>query len=211
MPQDENQPTAWFEPLYRDADDQGSGLPWANMDTQPSFRAWLDRNELQGNGKKAVVIGCGMGDDAIELESRGFSVTAFDVSESAIAHCRRRFPDSSVDYLVADLFDLDPEWRQRFDFVLEIYTIQALPPRYESTVVPTIAGLVASGGRLLVVAIVGDEERSFDAGPPWILTPEHIASFEAQGLSVVDRFTREKASRQGDDVWVTTFTRPASR
>jgi SAM-dependent methyltransferase len=207
MPPEEDKPTAWFEPLYSAADEQGSGVPWANMSTQPSFQAWLDKHDLNGQGKSALVIGCGMGDDAIELESRGFTVTAFDVSESAIDHCRRRFPDTTVDFQTADLFGPPPAWKHRFDFVLEIYTIQALPPKYEDTVLPTIAGFVAPGGRLLAVAIVGDGPRSFDAGPPWALTKEHVSSFESQGLTVSDQFIREKPSKRGDDVWVTTYTR----
>jgi len=39
-----------------------------------------------------------MGDDAIELESWRYQVTAFDVAESAIDHCKRPFPDSTVDF-----------------------------------------------------------------------------------------------------------------
>lgn len=208
MPE-EDKPTAWFEPMYRDASDEGEGVPWANMETQPSFKAWLERNTLDGTGKTALVVGCGMGDDAIELESRGFAVTAFDVSESAIGHCRRRFPDSGVDFQLADLFEPNEQWRGRFDFVLEIYTIQALPPKYESIVIPKIADFVAPDGRLLVVAITTDAERSFDNGPPWPLTPAHIGAFEMQGLVVVDHFEREKASKRDEDVWVTTFERPS--
>jgi hypothetical protein len=30
---------------------------------------------------------------------------------------------------VADLFNPPSEWKHHFDFVLEIYTIQALPPK----------------------------------------------------------------------------------
>ena len=54
------------------------------MQTHPSFAKWLNENTLVGVGKSALVIGCGMGDDAIELEALGFRVTAFDVSETAI-------------------------------------------------------------------------------------------------------------------------------
>jgi cyclopropane fatty-acyl-phospholipid synthase-like methyltransferase len=206
MPE-ENKPTEWFDPMYRNADNDGNGVPWANMETHPSFRAWLDRHELLGQGKTALVVGCGFGDDAIELASHGFTVTAFDVSEAAIAHCKRRFPDSSVNFLVADLFKPNPEWNRQFDIVLEIYTIQALPPKYESEVIGKIANFVSENGQLLVVAIVSEEERTFESGPPWALTPAHIESFVSHGLEVSDHFIREKASSRGSDVSVTTFIR----
>ena len=81
----EDQPSDWFEPLYAVSNTNGEGVPWASMETHPSFRKWLSHNPLEGGGKLALVVGCGMGDDAIELESLGFQVTAFDVSETAIS------------------------------------------------------------------------------------------------------------------------------
>ena len=192
---DENNPTAWFDPLYAEADEDGTGVPWANMSTHPGFDAWLKKKALEGNGKNALVVGCGMGDDAIELASHGFSVTAFDVSESAIAHCRRRFPDSTVDFCVADLFAPPEAWRRRFDFVLEIYTIQALPPKYENEVIGRIADFVGKDGQLVTVAIVSDEERTFDSGPPWALTPEHQAAFVERGLALADHQVLSGESR----------------
>ena len=206
----EDEPTAWFEPLYREADGSGEGVPWANMETHPSFQAWLERHDLNGGGRKALVVGCGMGDDAVELVSLGFDVTAFDVSGSAIDHCRQRFPDAPVDWVVADLFEPNERWIERFDFVLEIYTIQALPPRYEEEVIGKIAGYVAPGGDLLVIAVVGNDPRSFAAGPPWVLTPAHPETFESHGLEVTDQFAQEGASRQGRDILVTTFQRTSN-
>jgi len=205
----EDQPTEWFDPLYQETDASGSGVPWANMETHPSFREWLSRNALDGHGKTALVVGCGMGDDAIELASRGFAVTAFDVSEAAIGHCGRRFPDSPVDFRVADLFGSNPQWERRFDFVLEIYTVQALPPKYEAEVIGKIANFVCVGGQLLVIAVVAEEERSFESGPPWILTPGHRAAFASHGLEIADQFEQVKASRQGHNISVTTFKRLA--
>lgn len=162
----ENQPTNWFEPLYAGSDTNGEGVPWANMATHPSFDSWLTKNSLEGDGKLALVVGCGMGDDAIELETRGFKVTAFDVSETAIKFCKERFPQSKVEFLQADLLETQSQWQQNFDFVLEIYTVQALPPKYEKELIKNISNFVAPDGQVLVIAEVGNEERSFKNGPP---------------------------------------------
>ena len=59
----EEQPSNWFEPLYASSDTNGEGVPWANMDTHPSFGRWLTKNPVEGDGKSALVVGCGMGDD----------------------------------------------------------------------------------------------------------------------------------------------------
>jgi len=205
---EEDKPTAWFDPLYAGADEDGTGVPWANMATHPGFDAWLAKNALDGKCKTALIVGCGMGDDAIELASHGFSVTAFDVSDAAIAHCRRRFPDISVDFRVADLFNPPSKWKRRFDFLLEIYTIQALPPKYEQNVIGKIADFVRETGQLVTVAIVSDEPRTFESGPPWALTPGHQTAFVQQGLTLTDHQILSGASRRGNDLWVSTLTRP---
>lgn len=204
----ENQPSNWFEPLYAGSNTNGEGVPWANMKTHPSFGNWLTQNSLEGDRKLALVVGCGMGDDAIELESLGFQVTAFDVSETAIKFCKARFPESKVDFVQADLLETQSQWQRKFDFVLEIFTVQALPPKYEKELIQKISNFVAPDGQILVIAEVARKERSFENGPPWLLTSQHIDSFVSCGLTVVGKYV-EKESSSNDDIgtYVTTFKR----
>ena len=155
-------------------------------------------------------MGCGMGDDAIELESRGFEVTAFDVSKSAIRYCQERFPDSTATFVQADLLVAQPQWYQGFDFVLEIFTVQSLPPQYEAELIENISGFVAPGGQLLVVTRVGSEERSFENGPPWLLTAHHVSSFAARGLSVIEQVEEPFSFEGSTALFVTTFARPGA-
>lgn len=205
----ENQPSNWFEPLYAGSNTNGDGVPWANMETHPSFRSWLTQNPLEGDGKLALVVGCGMGDDAIELESLGFQVTAFDVSETAIRFCKERFPQSKVDFVQAGLLESQSQWRQKFDFVVEIFTVQALPPKYERESIQKISSFVAPNGLILVIAEVGREERSFENGPPWVLTSQHVASFVSCGLKVVGKdVEKDSSSNNAIGTYVTTFKRP---
>lgn len=206
----EGEPTNWFEPLYAGSGSNGEGVPWANMETHPSFARWLERNPLDGEGKTALVVGCGMGDDAIELENRGFRVTAFDVSRSAITYCRERFPDSAATFEQADLLEEQPHWAGKFDFVLEIYTVQALPPAYESRLIENISRFVAPTGLLLVVAEVAQGQRSYENGPPWLLTPGHVDAFAAQGLNLRETHT-EASDMDGAETYVSSFGGPAFR
>lgn len=202
----EDQPVDWFEPLYAGSNTSGEGVPWANMKTHPSFNRWLCQNPLIGEGKQAMVVGCGMGDDAIELEKLGFLVTAFDVSETAIELCKERFPQSSVNFVQADLLENQAQWLQKFNFVLEIYTVQALPPKYEKELIQGISDFVAPNGQLLVIAEVSKDERSFESGPPWLLTSQHIDSFVSCGLSVTGKhIEQDPSSHDETKTYVTTF------
>ena len=131
-------PTGWFDVLYSEAEGNAGKIPWARLTTHPYLQKWLDISKLQGKGRTALVIGCGLGDDAEALAKLDFQVTAFDISTKAIAWCQERFPNSSVNYLVADLLALDAQWHRKFDLVLESRTIQALPIEMRSQVIKSI-------------------------------------------------------------------------
>jgi 2-polyprenyl-3-methyl-5-hydroxy-6-metoxy-1,4-benzoquinol methylase len=85
-------PLGWFERLYREADEGKSTVPWADLRPNPSLLDFWKRQPIATTGKTALDIGCGLGDDAEQLARWGFSTTAFDVSDSAIRACKRRFP-----------------------------------------------------------------------------------------------------------------------
>ncbi|KIN78135.1 class I SAM-dependent methyltransferase [Sulfitobacter mediterraneus] len=203
----EDQPTDWFEVLYSSADKDGTGVPWANMATHPSFAKWVARNPVDGQGKTALVVGCGMGDDAIALEALGFRVTAFDVSATAIELCKERFPQSTVDFLQADLLADQPQWDRKFDLVLEIFTVQALPPKYEDGLIESIAGFVAPNGLLVVIAETSEEPRTFENGPPWLLTSGHIQAFASHGLLIEQELSEPSDFPLADRLLVTTLKR----
>jgi len=130
------------------------------------------------------VVGCGLGDDAEELVRRGFDVTAFDISQTAIDWCRSRFPASRVTYVTADLLDTPPAWNSRFSWVFELYTLQVLPAELRSAAVQQIAGLVAPHGRLLVVCR-GRDPGEPEGEMPWPLRKEELEVFKACGLQEV--------------------------
>ncbi|MGB0507777.1 MAG: class I SAM-dependent methyltransferase [Pikeienuella sp.] len=201
----EDKPSNWFDDFYSDGNIKGEGISWANMATHPSFARWLTANPLDGAGKNALVVGCGMGDDAIELEQRGFTVTAFDISETAISYCKTRFPQSQVNFLQADLLAGQPQWHQKFDFVLEIFTVQALPPKYEQELIQNISHFVTPGGQLFVVTEVRSGERTFENGPPWVLNQSYFDNFRSCGLTVTEN-TVEVADI-GEDLHATVFSR----
>ena len=175
----------WFEALYASSGGNAEVVPWADGKPNPHLVEWMTAAGPPAPGSRALVVGCGLGDDAEFLAARGLEVTAFDLSPSAIAWCRRRFPDTRVDYLAADLLDPPPQWRRRFNLVFEAYTLQSLPPDMLGRSVARIADFVAAAGRLLVVTRARDENELLD-GPPWPLTRAALQALVAEGLQEVD-------------------------
>ena len=182
-------PSGWFEILYAEAKGNSSLVPWAKNTAHPYLQDWLNIYPPSPEGKSALVIGCGLGDDAELLVSLGYQVTAFDISSTAIAWCKTRFPQSSVNYVVGDLFALDPAWQQQFDFVFECRNIQALPLNVRSQVITAIAPLVASNGTLLIITRYR-ENNTIPEGPPWALSDAELSLFTELGLTEIrrDRF-----------------------
>jgi Methyltransferase domain len=175
----EHQPS--FEEMYAAVGDDLTALPWAGLKPFPLLVEWLDGAGAGVSGA-ALVVGSGLGDDAEELARRGFTVTAFDLSPTAIERTRERFPASTVDYRVADLLDLPAEWRERFDLVVEIRTLQSLPIGVRAAAPAAIARTVAPGGLLWLFAL-GRESHQPGETRPWPVTSAELAVLESAGLS----------------------------
>src|SRR5687767_1246960 len=114
-------PLGWFDALYKESGGDTEKIPWADMAPNRFFKAWAESTGLKGDGRRAMVVGCGLGDDAKFLRDLGFSVTAFDISPTAIDWAKRVYGDAEIKFEVADLFEPYRGWLGAFDFVLEIY------------------------------------------------------------------------------------------
>src|SRR6266567_3011135 len=88
-----------FDSMYTYAQ-KGLPLPWVKKVPNPLLTEWAERQNLTGEGRKALVVGSGPGDDAEYLAQLGFQVTAFDLSPVAIEWAYQRFSASKVKYLV---------------------------------------------------------------------------------------------------------------
>ncbi len=148
--QKNDDPTGWFDSIYKNANGDYTKVFWADLEPSPYLVNWIKENPITKESKTACVIGCGVGDDAEALSELGFEVTAFDIAKSAIELCKNRYPNTKVNYLVADLFDYPQKWFEKFDIVYECNTIQVLPGVYRKKARVAISSLVAQEGYLLV-------------------------------------------------------------
>jgi SAM-dependent methyltransferase len=171
----------WFDALYKESGGDTSMIPWADMLPNRFFREWAERTGLKGNGRTALVVGCGLGDDAQYLDDLSFKVTAFDISPTAIEWAKKHYTGTDIRFETADLFEPPPDWLGAFDFVLEIYTIQPLPLEMRPQVIDAIARFVAPDGRLAVVTR-GREDDEETPQLPWPLSRRDLSRFVENGL-----------------------------
>jgi hypothetical protein len=171
--------TGWFERLYAESATGDAIVPWDSRSPHFLLADW----GVPGRGR-ALVVGAGLGDDAEFVAGLGYDTVAFDVSESAVRLAQERFPGSEVRYEVADLLDPPAEWRQAFDLVVEVMTVQALPEPLHARAIARVAEFAGPGGTLLVIAS-GREDGGPVFAPPWPLTPSEIEAFAVDGLQIV--------------------------
>lgn len=174
-------PTGWFEALYKEEEAGKSTVPWADRSVNPFLLEFWARRPQPTQGRQALVIGSGPGDDAEQLAKWGFQTTAFDVSETAIRMAKKRFSSTLVDYRVANLFEPPKDWERKFDFVFEANTVQALPAEFRSRAIEKIASFVKPGGKLLVSARGRTDDEPLGE-LPWPLTRAEINGFLRAGL-----------------------------
>ncbi len=180
--QQKDDPTGWFDSIYSDADGDYKAVFWADLKANPYLLNWLQQNPITVPKKRAIVIGCGVGDDAEEISKFGYEVTAFDISPSAIKLCKNRYPNTKVNYLVADLFKYPKEWFENFDLVYECNTIQVLPGKYRTKALEAMASFLAINAYILVSC------RSRNSGEqeddiPLPLDKDEINGFVRSGLT----------------------------
>ncbi len=174
--------TGWFDALYSEAEGDNEKIPWADLEPNRFLVQWAESANLKGNGRTALVVGCGLGDDANFLEDLGFKVTAFDVSPKAIEWAKKIHSKTKIEFFAADLFDTPEAWNDAFEFVLEVYTVQALPLNLREKTIDAISKFVAQNGELVVVTR-GRENDELAEELPWALSYDDLSRFESNGLT----------------------------
>jgi SAM-dependent methyltransferase len=142
-------PNALLDEIYRNMPLEE--IPW-NAETPPEALA-----ELIESGKvqpcKAVDLGCGTGNYAIYLASRGFDVTGIDVSPAAIEIARRKAEQKGVrcNFLVADVLGELAPLVQPVDFAYDWELLHHIFPHSRKKYVQNVHRLLRPGGKYFSV------------------------------------------------------------
>ena len=202
--QQEGYPLRWFEELYTEANRDSGEIPWAAMTPNIAMVEWLaNRPDITG---KALVVGCGLGDDAEWLSAVGFETTAFDISPSCIQWCKDRFPNTNVEYRVENLLDPPSEWNDMYDLVVEIHILQAIPDSIRDSAANQLPRLLSSNGHLLCIGRLSTSNIPDEPPPPWPLTRTWLQSrFNSLTNIVFRNFVKEETP--SIDRYIAVWTR----
>jgi SAM-dependent methyltransferase len=124
------------------------GTPsWELGKPDPVLVRTLDDRLVQGPGR-ALDVGCGTGDDAIELAGRGFEVTAIDIADRPLAIARQKADAAgvAVEFRLADVTRLG-QLGGAFDLIVDRGLLVSLfGERARGAYASALIRLTADGG-----------------------------------------------------------------
>lgn len=127
-------------------------IPW-NIETPPDILVKLvDSGKLKPC--KVIDLGCGAGNYAIYLASKGFDVTGIDVSSAAIGMAKENAKEKKVNchFLVADaLADLAKVLKDAFDFAYDWELLHHIFPPERKKYIENVYNILNPAGKYLSV------------------------------------------------------------
>ena len=169
-------------PDHRGFDEMYAGVPpWDIGRAQPEVVRIADAGGFKG---AVIDVGCGTGENALELSARGSPVVGVDAAPRAIEKGRAKAleRDLPAEFLVADVFSLDALGR-RFDTALDCGLFHVFEDRERPMYVASLASVLEPGGVLHLLCF--SDRQPGDMGPRRVTQRELRDAF-ADGWDVVE-------------------------
>lgn len=99
------------------------GFGWSCDTSTPIVTDILDKYQITP-AHRILEIGCGEGRDAKAVLSRGYDLTATDISPAAISYCKRKMPQYKQNFRILDC--LSDSLEEKFDFIYAIAVVHML-------------------------------------------------------------------------------------
>ena len=130
--------------------------PWerAGSGFMPQVEEFLARAEAEGDHGKALDVGCGTGDHAIELARRGWQVTGLDFVPQAIAKARDKASAAgvSVTFVSGDVTALGDSVGSGYRLILDVGCFHGLTDSQRALYASEVTMVSAPGSALLLFA-----------------------------------------------------------
>ncbi len=121
MKKDNRKYYAAYEERYKTA--HAHGISWSSDVCTPIVMQVIDKYKIN-QSHRLLEIGCGEGRDSKTVLEHGFQLMATDISNEAIAYCKKRMPEYENHFSVLDC--LSDELDEKFDFIFGIAVIHML-------------------------------------------------------------------------------------
>jgi len=147
--------------------------PWETDLPQPAVQRLVDDGAFHGD---VLDVGCGSGENAIEMASHGLHVLGVDWAAAAVDMARAKAAARSleVEFEVADAHRLDLLGRS-FDTILDSALFHTFSDEARSTYVPSLESVTRSGSIVLLLCF--SDLEPWGGGPRRVTQAEIRAAF----------------------------------
>lgn len=154
--------------IYREMSQEA--IPW-NIEEPPEALIELVESGVV-QPCKTVDFGCGTGNYAIYLASRGFEVTGIDISPTAIEIARKNAENNGImcDFITADVLGDLKEAEEIFDFAYDWELLHHIFPEQRAKYVKNVSRKLHSKGRYLSLCF-SEKDPQFGGSGKYRETP----------------------------------------
>jgi SAM-dependent methyltransferase len=195
------------DPLFFDAYRSGKP-PWDIGRAQPAFVELAEAGEIKGS---VLDVGCGTGDNVLEMAERGHQAWGIDIVPMAIdqARAKAKLRGIKATFMVGDALELE-RFRRTFDTVIDCGLFHTFSDPERTLYEQQLAKVLPPGG-VLHMMVMSDWEDADWGGPRRVSQQEILETF-SDGWRVDDiREARFNTSfpRIRAHAWLATLIREA--
>jgi len=184
--------------------------PWIIDQAQPDLIAAAENGEIRG--PTVLDVGCGDGNNAIYLASRGFEVTGVDVSAKAISIAKQKAREAEVDvrFVTLDALNIGT-LDKKFDTIIDIGLFHNIEGDDRERYVRALNDVCVNKGQLLMGCLAdqaGEHEVYPHRYPKKLSQDEIRASFSDGWQMEWIRLGIAKSNQKYKDysTWITSLT-----
>lgn len=164
-------------------------IPWNNAEPPDALVHLVETRTVLPC--RTIELGCGAGNYAVYLASRGFEVTGVDISKTAIEIARRNALEKQVncDFVVADVLGELSEIKGTFSFAFDWELLHHICPENRDQYVQNVRKLLDNKGKYLSVCF-SEKDPGFGAKGKYRRTSLDTVLYFSSEEELSDLFSR---------------------
>ena len=154
--------------------------PWDEGAPHPAILDFIA--ESGPFGGRILVPGCGLGHEVRALSTPENQVIGLDIAPAALEKAGTLPKTGREEYVKADLFNLPPDFRSSFDWIVEHTCFCAINPSMRPAYAAAVAGALKPSGHLFAIFYL---DPAVDRQPPYGVTIPELEQLFSPSFGMV--------------------------